>query len=563
MAEAGRGVAAPPPSGGAPPAASVPPPAGGAWAWILARSPGRAWSLTLALVGGLLFLRVLTLFVSPLELYPDEAQYWVWSRRLGLGYFSKPPLIAWAIRATTALGASQDEAWVRLSAPLFHAAAALALARAGMRLYGPAAGLIAALVYSLMPGVQLSSAVIATDAPLMAFLAVAVWAYAAFWTAEGADARRRAAAPLGLALGLAMLAKYAALYVGLGVLLHAAISPEARRRWDRVSIVLAAGVLLLVLAPNLGWNLTHGLSTLVHTADAADWGSAEEARPARSLLDPRQAPGFLLSQFGVFGPVPFAVLLIGGVGLFRRGARSDPQRGADLMLLCLALPALAVALAEAAIARANANWAAAAYAAGSVLAAGWLVRWRARRALVATLGLQGLLAAAFLLVFARPELADGAGLGNSLKRARGWSATTRAVLERAGLEGATAGEERPSAIAADDRFLFNALSYYGRETLARPGAPPLKMWVREVKARNEAEASDPLLASDRGRVLVAAMSYPAEAAADFETFSDVERLQIPLDAKRRFELTLFDGLGFRPLPRDPRTGRPYPAAPLP
>ena len=32
------------------------------------------------------------------ELYPDEAQYWLWSRTLDFGYFSKPPMVAWTIR---------------------------------------------------------------------------------------------------------------------------------------------------------------------------------------------------------------------------------------------------------------------------------------------------------------------------------------------------------------------------------------------------------------------------------------------------------------------------------
>ncbi len=541
MVKAGRATASRAPSGV------------GAGAW--ASSCSDPWTLCLVLVFCLLALRVAALFVSPLELYPDEAQYWVWSRRLGLGYFSKPPLIAWAIRITSAIG-GQDEAWVRLSAPVFHAVAALALARAAVRLYGPGwIGLVTAVIYSLMPGVQLSSAVIATDAPLMAFLALAVWAYAALMTAPEARTRRRAAACLGAALGLAMLAKYAAVYVGLGVLLHAAVSASARRRWDPLSALLAAGLFLLLLSPNLGWNLTHGLSTLAHTADAADWGSAEAAAPARSLLDPRQAPGFLLSQFGVFGPVPFAVLLIGGVALLRRktdDAGAQGLREADLMLLCLAVPALAVALAEAAIARANANWAAAAYAAGSILAAAWLVRRRADKALAATVVFQGLLALVFLAMFARPSLADRAGLGNSVKRARGWSEATAAVLAR------SRSGVRPDAVAADDRFLFNALAYYGRDDFARPGAPPLRMWVREVRARNEAEATAPLRAGDGARVLVAAVSYPAEVAADFTRHERLERRRLPLDSKRALTVTLFDGLGFAPRPRNPRTGRPFP-----
>ncbi|HCY54966.1 MAG TPA: glycosyl transferase, partial [Oceanicaulis sp.] len=43
----------------------------------------------------LLAARIAGLMINPSSLYADETQYWVWSRDLDWGYFSKPPLIAW------------------------------------------------------------------------------------------------------------------------------------------------------------------------------------------------------------------------------------------------------------------------------------------------------------------------------------------------------------------------------------------------------------------------------------------------------------------------------------
>ena len=60
------------------------------------------WRWALGATLGLTLVRLFVLRASPLQLYPDEAQYWVWSRSLDLGYFSKPPLIAWIIWLTTA-----------------------------------------------------------------------------------------------------------------------------------------------------------------------------------------------------------------------------------------------------------------------------------------------------------------------------------------------------------------------------------------------------------------------------------------------------------------------------
>src|SRR3954470_6012321 len=130
----------------------------------------------LLLTAGLTLARIVAVFRTPLELYPDEAQYWLWSRTLDFGYYSKPPVIAWAIWATTALG-GDSEPWVRLSAGLFQAGAALVVFFIGRRLPGPAVGLAAAALYALMPGVQLSALVAATDAPLLFFLGLSILAY--------------------------------------------------------------------------------------------------------------------------------------------------------------------------------------------------------------------------------------------------------------------------------------------------------------------------------------------------------------------------------------------------
>lgn len=58
-------------------------------------------TLPKTLFGSILLLK--TLFIvwlivqNPIQLGPDEAQYWTWSRKLDFGYYSKPPAIAWQI----------------------------------------------------------------------------------------------------------------------------------------------------------------------------------------------------------------------------------------------------------------------------------------------------------------------------------------------------------------------------------------------------------------------------------------------------------------------------------
>ncbi|HRD26738.1 MAG TPA: glycosyltransferase family 39 protein, partial [Caulobacter sp.] len=324
--------------------------------------PRQPLRMALALVLVLTVLRLAAIFASPLELNPEEAQYWLWSRTLDFGYFSKPPMIAWAIWATTAIG-GDSEAWVRFSAPLFHAVAGLSLFAAGRRLYDDWTGLAAAALYLLMPGVALSSFILATDAPLLCFLALALLAYV---TVRQGDHRLAPAAGLGAALGLAMLSKYAALYALIGIGLHLALSKDARRAWDLRTAAVALVAFAAVLAPNLVWNANHHFATVGHTAANANLGG--------KLFNPGEMLGFLGGQFGVFGPVPFGVLA-GGAAVLAWRRRLQPQ---DLLLLCFAVPPLAVVTLGALLSRANDNWAASAYVAGAVLAAALLVRWRAR-----------------------------------------------------------------------------------------------------------------------------------------------------------------------------------------
>ena len=500
----------------------------------------RAWAWVWALVVAFTALRVAVLFTSPLELYPDEAQYWLWSRRLAWGYFSKPPMIAWLIAATTALGGN-GEAWVRLSAPLLHGGAALATAAAAARLYGARAAPTAALVYALMPGVQLSSGVIATDAPLLFFLALALWAYAALWTARSPREALAAAAGLGTAMGLASLSKYAGLYYLLGVLAHAAASRRARALWTPARIAAALGLGLLILSPNLVWNAVHHFQTVAHTAADADWRDGEP-RP-HGGVDPRGPLGFAAGQFVVFGPVPFAALCVGAALSLSRRRRWTATDG---LLAAFTLPPLLIVLAEAAVARANANWAAAAYVSGAVAAGAWLSRpgrgtWRA-----VGLGAQAVLAAAFLLAAADPALADRAGLGASLKRARGWRATTQEVAayaRRAAADGPV------DAVAVDDRFAFNALSYYGAGRFGGTAGPPLRMWVHEARALNQAEIESPLTPATGGRVAFASLRWTREAKADFGRIAREETATVDLGGGRVRRVVLFEGLRFAPRPR--------------
>ncbi|MEX5728059.1 4-amino-4-deoxy-L-arabinose transferase-like glycosyltransferase [Rhodovulum iodosum] len=390
------------------------------------------WWAAGALVLAITAARVATLALSPMDLFVDEAQYWLWGQELAFGYYSKPPMIGWVIRAATALGGSDAPFWVRLPGPLFHGVTAMVLGAIAARLGGGRWGLWVAAGYATLPMVALASILISTDTIMFPFLALALMGYLRL--TEGAG--RGWAMATGLFLGLAFLSKYAAIYYLLCAALAALLVPCARIGWRRAGQV--ALVFGLVISPNLIWNAVNGFSTLQHTADNADWVRDPAARAG---LDYAGMAEFFAAQFAVFGPVLFAGLL---AMLAQVRAVSPVQR----VLLVFSLPIVALICGQALLSGAYANWAAAAYLAGSVAVLPWLTpRWRR-----ASFAINGAVALALPLA---AIFADRAGPATA--RYMGRSALSTDIMTAARAEGS-------GTVIAESRQILADLFYTGRDS---------------------------------------------------------------------------------------------------
>lgn len=325
-------------------------------------SPASPLRLTLLAVAALTAWRLAVLFGAPLDLSFDEAQYWGWAQDPALGYFSKPPLVAWVIWLTTAIG-GDAEPWVRLGSPLAHGATALVLFLVGRALFSPPVGMWTALVYATLPAVSVSALLISTDPFLLLFWALGLHAYITALRGKGLAWWWL----LGLWIGLGLLSKYAMAFFIAGMALHLAWSAEDRPWLRRPGPWLAVAVGIVVYLPNLWWNRSHGFASYRHTGENANLKS--------DLFNPGELAEFLGAQFGVFGPLLFAALLV-LIVVRLPAARRDPRLR---LLLAFTLPVLGLITAQAFLSRANANWAATAYVAATPLVVGWLWdkgRWR-------------------------------------------------------------------------------------------------------------------------------------------------------------------------------------------
>ena len=310
-----------------------------------ARSEARAFALGLAGIALVTLWRVALLPLVSADLFVDDAQYWFWGQELAWGYYSKPPLIGWILRASTEIG-SDAPFWIRLPMPLIHAATAVVVALVARRLYGGRIGGLAGFAFAGLPGVALSSLLVSTDVPMLFCFALALLAQLHL-------AERRSLAwalVLGAAVGVGLLAKYAMIYFPLAAALAALVVPSARIAWRDAAV--AAAVALALIAPNLVWNAANDFATVQHTASNAGWQGLR--------LDLVGLAGFLAGQFGMSGPVFFAAYL---AAVARPGA--DPTRR---YLAVMSLPVFAIVSVQALISGANANWAAAGHLAALVLA---------------------------------------------------------------------------------------------------------------------------------------------------------------------------------------------------
>ncbi|MFC2967989.1 ArnT family glycosyltransferase [Acidimangrovimonas pyrenivorans] len=317
----------------------------------------------LAVVGAVTALRILLLAFNRADLFVDETQYWFWGQELAFGYYSKPPLIGWVIRAFTTLAGSDGQFWVRLPGPLFHGATALLLGAVAARLYGRRAAVWVAAGYITLPMVALASLTISTDTIMFPFLALALLLWLRLGERPAPDRRHETGLALacGLALGLGFMAKYAAVYYLICAGIAALVAPALRPSRRAAGLGLLA--FLLTLSPNVIWNALMGFPTLYHTEHNIGWVKAPAKRAG---LHWDKLAEFLANQFAVVGPVVFALLLLialRALGPGRRGHLGQKGR----LLLAFSLPILAIICVQALLSRAYANWAAAAYLAGTVL----------------------------------------------------------------------------------------------------------------------------------------------------------------------------------------------------
>ena len=485
-----------------------------------ARADQSAWQWAVLIVLAITLTRLLVVWSTGLNLGPDEAQYWAWSKELDSGYFSKPPMIAWIIAAFTGM-CGDGEGCVRTASPLLYGVASLFVFATARVLYDARMAFWSCVAFVTLPGVSFSSALMTTDVPLLTLWAAALYCLALMLRRTPGEARL-VATLLGAAIGLSMLAKYAGAYFFLGLIVASLFDRRVRAHMLGLNGVILVAAALAVFSPNILWNLEHQFATVSHTAFNAGLQG--------KLFNIGRLFEFAGAQFALFGPILMGAI-VAGLAMRLRNSRWTRAANDDVVLLSISVPVILAGLGIAFLSKANANWSAPAYVGLSIVAVAWLTRGPTLRWLQASTAIAVVLGAGLYAAALSPRFVEAIGQTNAFKLLRAWEVQGPAIA-RAAREGAY------DAILAEDREDMASMLYYTRDS-----GVPIRMWTPDAAHPTDHFQMTRGYTGEPARVLfVTRRDEASDVTGHFANAKEVEVSSaiIGKDRKRVFRLIALD-----------------------
>ena len=376
--------------------------------------------------------------VAGIGLAPDEAQYWTWSEHLSLGYYSKPPGIAWQIAAGTALLGNTEEG-VRLFAqvigflfPVFIYFSARIAHLTSEQSY------LAALIAALAPLGWLASLLSITDGGLVIFWTLAL---ATLFKPQKENVPP-SYTTIGILIACGALFKWPIYWFWLFLMPALLFIPRLRSS----QIFTGISISLLGLLPSLFWNLTHNFATFRHVGAAIITKNTPDI--GATMLAKGNFWDFFGAQAMLLSPILF-LLLFGAIWALLKNWKTVSE-GIKICFFFSILPLL-LFLTVAYFKKMQGNWCEFAYPAAIIL-----IAWYASEKWIKI----GLALSCFLtlIIFAIPALQkNGIPIPykfNAFKHNMGWDNLSAALQK-------TNYDPETEFLFADKYQTTAVLSFYG------------------------------------------------------------------------------------------------------
>lgn len=316
---------------------------------------------TAAVVFGLVLLRLAAAAWTPLTF--DEAYYWMWSKYLAGGYYDHPPMVAVVIRLGTMI-AGDTAFGVRVVSVLLALPMSWAVYRTAELLFGGQR--IASTAVILLNATMITSVglmIVTPDAPvlvassfvLLTLAQVLATGRGAWWIA------------VGVAVGVALLSKYTALFFGPAILIWLTAVPKMRRWLVSPWPYLGGLTALAVFSPVLFWNADHGWVSFIK----------QLGRARIDNFNPAFIAELIPTQFAFATPLVF---ILGMMGLYALAVRKPGAWPARVLLNAMFWVIVLYFGWHALHSRVEANWFAPVYPTLAIIAAvaATIVQWKPR-----------------------------------------------------------------------------------------------------------------------------------------------------------------------------------------
>ncbi|MBI4684737.1 MAG: glycosyltransferase family 39 protein [Nitrospirae bacterium] len=343
--------------------------------------------------------RIYYITTGVIDLSPDEAHYWEWSRRLDLSYYSKGPMIAYLIALGTAIF-GDNVFGIRIMAVIFSALSSILLYKLGKSLSDERTGISAAILMQIVPLYSAYGVLFTIDSPFILFWILSLYLFyrAVEQKSSGAAVNsqispcpplpkgeikgglsllvtRHSSPPpqppldkggikggvwilLGVSIGFGLLTKYTMAFFYICALLFLITAKQYRSILRTKQPYISLALSLIIFSPVIVWNAARDWVTLKHTAGQANIADQWSIISSQWLKDFSE---FLGSQIGIITPILFVMIFYAIFRLLK--SYRDPQSS---FLFWFSIPIFAFFLLKSFHGKVQANWALPAYAAGFI-----------------------------------------------------------------------------------------------------------------------------------------------------------------------------------------------------
>ena len=317
----------------------------------------------------LFFLFIVTIFriyyivTGPIDLSPDEAHYWDWSRHLQLSYYSKGPAIAYIIKISTAI-LGNSVIGIRMPAIILSFLSSLILYKLSMEIGKKLslslekisiAALFSAIQLQIIPLLSTYGVIMTTDALLIFFWSLALLLFWKIISTYNLKSDIKTWTGLGIIVGVGLLSKYTMAFFYICSFLY--IILRKRDLLFKFHPWIAFLVSMLVFSPVILWNAQNHWVTFLHTAGQAHLSEGFIIKPERFFE-------FIGSQIGVISPIMFIFIALSLFYLYKECS----------LLWWFCVPILAFFLLKSLHAKVQANWALPGYITGIIATSLYVVK---------------------------------------------------------------------------------------------------------------------------------------------------------------------------------------------